>query len=43
MVELIVMLLCTHTLGGVGWEPPPRGPRWDLPATARAGRCKVFP
>ena len=19
-----------HTLGGVGWEPPPRGPHWDL-------------
>ena len=22
--------VCIHTLGGVGWEPPPRGPHWDL-------------
>ena len=22
--------LYTHTLGGVDWEPPPRGPYWDL-------------
>ena len=32
-VELLVvgmLFLCTHTLGGVGWEPPPRGQHWDL-------------
>ena len=22
--------VCIHTLGGVGWEPPTRGPHWDL-------------
>ena len=22
--------LYTHTLGGVDWAPPPRGPHWDL-------------
>ena len=27
---LFVYCIHTHTLGGVEWEPPPRGPHWDL-------------
>ena len=36
----------THTLGGVGWEPPPRGPHWDLiPITVEtlAYMYKIYP
>ena len=39
VVKIIVarhtlFFLFIHTLGGVGWEPPPRGPHWDLLAIA---------
>ena len=37
VVKIVVArhtLFCIHTLGGVGWEPPPRGPHWDLLAIA---------
>ena len=33
LLALGIPFLCTHTLGGVGWELPPRGPHWDLLTT----------
>ena len=33
LLALGMPFLCTHAIGGVGWELPPRGPHWDLLTT----------